>query len=425
MKKLLGSLLALSLLAGCGVQGSQGLTAAQRLGAMNAKDIGPLAPELPRVEGERPATLFSYIAMDDGLTGFATTYLKSIELSATSRIHDVAFADFKGKDNSYLFYLQPTSRAVDLTSPKSFLNPATKEVTSNDPAVLAATTEWAFSTYPAPFKAMDIFAHGGGYLGQGTDAKPVPGSAHAIMTVSDVGNALRTGLKGQRLQLLNTLSCMMGNVEYAYELSDVADVLIASEDSIYATNDSTNLFTAELNKQLSGDVLDAKAIGAHMVEFADSRSNNSGYKTISAVDLTKMDALAGALKELSGVLVAAMPTQGDGILKAYDMVPNLDLGEFGNRDLWVFCTRLGDIKDPAITRAATHVKAALKASLIATNDREGRKAYGLSISLPRRFQDMVAWKRSPVFQASLNSKFYQATGWGEFLNKVYYATYVK
>jgi hypothetical protein len=245
------------------------------------------------------------------------------------------------------------------------------------------------------------------------------------MTVSDVGNALRTGLKGQRLQLLNTLSCMMGNVEYAYELSDVADVLIASEDSIYATNDSTNLFTAELNRQLSGDVLDAKAISAHMVEFADSRSKDSGYKTISAVDLTKMEAVAGAIKDLSTVLIAAMPTQGDAILKAYDMVPNLDLGEFGNRDLWVFCTRLGDIKDPAITKSANRVKAALKAALIATNDREGRKANGLSISLPRRFQDMMAWKHSPVFQDSLKGKFYQATGWGEFLNKVYYATYVK
>jgi hypothetical protein len=421
----MGSMLALSLLAGCGLQTPQGLNAAQRSGAFGAREVGPLAPELPRAEGERAATMFSYIAMDDGLTGFAKTYLKSIELSATNRIHDLAFADFKGKDNSYLFYLQPSTRAVELTSPKSFLNATTKEVTSNDPAVLAATTEWAFSNYPAKFKAMDIFAHGGGYLGQGTDEKQPDNQRRVIMTVNDVGTALRTGLKGQKLQLLNTLSCMMGNVEYAYELSDVAEVLIASEDSIYATNDSTNLFTAELNRSLSGDNLDAKAIASHMVEFANSRSKEAGYMTISAVDLTKMDAVASSIKELSTVLVAAFPTEGDAILKAYDAVPTMNLGEFGNRDLWAFCTRLGDVKDPALTKAATHVKAALKAALIATDDREGRRANGLSIAMPHRFKDMWIWKRSPVFQDSLKGKFYQATGWGEFLNKVYYATYVK
>ncbi len=37
------------------------------------------------------------------------------------------------------------------------------------PFMMQATVNWAFSNYPSDFQAMDIFAHGGGMVGFGTD----------------------------------------------------------------------------------------------------------------------------------------------------------------------------------------------------------------------------------------------------------------
>jgi hypothetical protein len=404
--------------AGCAAPVPMGAAIAPTAVGALSQPIARLNPTLPAAEGNRPVTMFSYIAMDDPLSSFAEMYLNALESTANNRVHTLAFADFQGTNSSYLFRIQPDRLPKQISSPRSFLSPTLKEVTANDPANVAATVNWAFSAQPSQFKAMTMFAHGGGYLGLGTDetqpGKSDPAQMKQIMSVSEFGGALRTGLKGRKLDLLNMLSCLMGATEYAYELRDVAEVLIASEDSIMATPDTTGAFTAELQKQLGSGTPDARAIGKRMAIFGNAKNENTGYLTIAAIDLTRMDEVKRSVNVLTNALLRAMPAHKAEIVQAYDAVPALAHDSVGQRDLWAFCNKLQGVNDPTVRQSALEVKATLKQAIIHARDKEGPAANGLSICMPPR-QSLAKLTQHPLYKAALQSRFAKATAWDDFI----------
>jgi hypothetical protein len=408
------SLLA-TVVAGCAAPVPMGAALAPgAVGALSQR-IDRLNPTLPKPEN-RPVTMLSYVAMDDGLNDFALMYLNALESTANPRVNAVAFADLQGDNSSFLYSITPDRDPKTVTSPKSLLSPKVKEVTANDPANVSAVVNWAYNTYPGQFKAMTMFAHGGGYLGLGTDeTQPGRKDLKQIMSVSEFGDALRKGLKGRKIELMNMLSCLMGNVEYAYELKDSVDVLIASEDSIYATEDTTAAFTAELQKQLGTGTPDARAIGKKMAIFGNARSDSTGYNTIAAIDLNKMDELRRGVNVLSNALLRAMPASRAQIVEAYDAVPKLKLDDMGQRDLWAFCNQLQKVNNPTVREAALGTKAALRQVIIHARDKEGPAANGLSITMPPRQMLQGGLTKHPLFQASLKSRFAKATAWDTFI----------
>lgn len=410
----------LALLSGCSSAGTPAAPAglASQPGQVQSQSqpIGRLDPTLPKGNGPRQAVFFSYIAMDDSLTEFAGKFLNAVQQTASNKVYSVAFADLQGPDNSGLYLMQPGAK----TPETSFLSPTLKEVTSNDPAVLAATVNWAFSTYDGRFKAMDMFAHGGAYMGLGTDEHQVGSDKREIMTVTQFGQALRTGLKGRRLNLLNMLSCMMGSLEFAYELKDVTEVLVASEESIYANDDSVVTVTSEINRLLAGPNPDAKAIGRQLAITANAKNPDSPYLTVSAIDVDRLDDVKRTVNGLANALLRAWPTHREAILAAYDAVPELELAEIGgvgNRDLWAFCNQLLKSNHGPIRQVAGDVKAALRKALLHTRDREGAAANGLSIMMPARHV-MRQFYNHELFKASLQSRFAQGTSWPEFMARI-------
>lgn len=413
----MSALLGISLLAGCAAPLGTVASGDETLNALS-QPIAQLSPSLPKATGKRQSTFFAYVAMDDHLTSYAEKFLGAVQDSTSDRVYNVAFADFQGADNSYLFYMQPGKQGF-ANAFRSFMTPKLKEVTANDPKHLASTVNWAYSNYPSDFKALDIFAHGGGMVGFGTDENQVNGDKRFIMSVGDIGNALRTGLKGRKVDVVNMLSCLMGNVEYAYELRDVAKVLLASEDSIFATDNTTVDLTAELNRQIAKPNPDARTIGKNLAIYGNAKYEESGYFTIAAVDLEKMGDLRRTVNVLSNALIAAMPSHTPEILAAYDGVPNLThSGWLGfNRDLWAFCNQLQKVNDPAVRQAALSVKHTLKDVLIHSRDKEGAAANGLSICMPHREGLNDMWDK-PFFKARLNSQFEQATSWNKFLTAI-------
>jgi hypothetical protein len=377
-----------------------------------------LAPDLPKPSGPRSTVLFAYVVMDDKLTAQADKFLNALESTASPVSHTIAFSDFLGADNSYLYSIQADPDPKALHSARSYLRPDLKEVTSNSAATIAAAMSWAYDRYPATFKALDFFAHGGGYLGLGTDATQVGATKISVLPLSEFSAGLRAGLKGRKLDLINLLSCQMGDVETAYELRDIADVLIASEDNISAGDDSTIHFTAELNRQMQTNRPDARKIAKDMAIFAEATHTGSDYWAISAIELARMEEVKRTVNVLTNQLLEAMPRHEAEILNAYDAVPNIALMNGSQRDLWTFCNQLNqEVSDPEIRQSALQVKAAIKKALIHTRDREGARCQGLSICMPPRkdIHKIMSW---PLFKASLNSQFAKATSWDRFIEAV-------
>ncbi|PIQ26408.1 hypothetical protein COW36_14495 [bacterium (Candidatus Blackallbacteria) CG17_big_fil_post_rev_8_21_14_2_50_48_46] len=385
-----------------------------------SQPLRPVKAQLPTARGERPVTMLSYIAMDDGLSQAGAMMIDAMEQSVSDRGYYLAFADLQGPDNSFLAYLINDHKPQQLGSAFSYLDKKTKEVDSNDPATLSQTINWAFSAYPGRMKVFDILAHGGGYFGIGTDDTKVSKNPREIMTVADFGTAIRQGLKGRQFDVMNFLSCLMGNVEALYELRDLSKVIIASEDSVMATQDTVVDFTRELTR-LSAQPLSPQQIGAQMVAFAKVRNAQTGYSTLAALDMRFMGEFKSSMNVLSNTLIRAIPANRAQIIAAYDQVPELkNSPNTGQRDLITFLNNLIRlVPNPAVQQSALAVKQVLKQKLmISAKDKEGIGANGLSIFLPP--SKVGPSQMPPDFgmianTGYLNTRFAKETSWDHFI----------
>lgn len=414
-RRALPALLAL-VVTGCGTPlanplGSRPVLRQQSSRVATAPSPVRLDPRLPIASGPKSATVLNLVLMDDPLSRFGERYLNAVEAATTPGVYELAMADFLGPDNSALYRLEPDTDRQAVSSPRSRLNPTTGEVASNDPATIAAVTDWAFASYPATFRALSVQSHGFGFAGLGTDATQPDGSARPAMSLTEFGGALRQGLSGRKLQLISMLSCQMGTVEAAYELRDVAEVMIASEASILATDDTTVRTTEALHRLLAQPQPDARRIAQQVAAIATDPRRPAGYVSISALDLGRVQRIADAVADLADALLAAMPAQAPAILAAYDAVPEIATdAASGQRDLLTFATRLQRVPDAAVQAAAQTVSQAIVQAMLLSRNRVGFGANGLGICLPTR-QDFARPEMHDRIEAGLRSRFARDTGW--------------
>ncbi|HEY9855461.1 MAG TPA: clostripain-related cysteine peptidase, partial [Stenomitos sp.] len=248
---LMGGLVAMSLLSACGTSGA--LTSTDAGTAMRAtadtpdvaSDIakyriaetpeGVLVRQLPSPRREKMATILSYRAMDNDLSGSLQGHLNDLEAAGSSTYANLlALSDANGPDDSYVHYLCQDGSAK-LVSPfmwaadplgMSSKPQALKEVNTADPRTLERFVGWGFRDYPGRFKVLDVASHGAGYQGMCMDFT----SNYEQMALPAFGQAVKSGLKGRKLDVLNLLACLMATVEVGYEFRDAAEVMVASED---------------------------------------------------------------------------------------------------------------------------------------------------------------------------------------------------
>ncbi|HEY9840281.1 MAG: clostripain-related cysteine peptidase [Candidatus Sericytochromatia bacterium] len=375
----------------------------------------PLSPALPKGREARPATVLSYLPIDDGLQEHIGFYLNTLERTTSPRTWQVAFSDALGPENTFFHLIQP-DKSDKVVSASSFPAPAIHEMTSNSPNTLASVVEWTYSNYNSPFKAFTYLGHGGGFMGVASDATPGPEGEYAsptgMLRLEDLRSALRRGLKGRKLDLINFHACLMANLEAAYSLRDVARVMYASEDVVGAHQEGTEKPTEILNTLLQQSNPDPYRIAREVAIQVQARQNPYGFATASAIDLDRIEELKQALNVLSGTLIRALPTQRQAILTAYNSVPEFqNAAGTGQRDLWTLSKRLLRVPDPKVQQAAGAVVAAMRRVLIHTRDSEGDAANGLSILMPPPAQ--AAGYIQQLGYA--NSPFGKDSGWDEFL----------
>lgn len=401
---------------GCGDL-QDGVFTALTLSAQEA--LGRLSPTLPPASGARPVTLFSYVAMDDVYSGFGAGYMKALEQTASPHIHNVAFLDQAGPDNSLLYRVMPGPSTNRLDSPFSLLAPGVKEVNSDAASTLAATASWAYGTHPGHMRVIDVFTHGAGFLGLGSDATR-PQTTPESMTVKEFGDALRQATGGQKLDLIKLLSCLMGTVELAAELVDATDVMLASELEIGMDHSAVLDDTKAFQNLLARPRPDARDVAVRLVSHVAKKHEAgqwNGHAALAAIDLTRIPSVVQAVDRLSQVLLAILPTHHDAILAAYDAGPLLSM-TMPQRDLWHFCERLKSIPHPALTQTAQGVQAALKKAVIASFNQDPAATFGLGIGMPERGRQMQETLEDPIYVRSRGGRFWRQTAWYQFIEAI-------
>lgn len=430
-------------LTGCGFGPNLG-TALNGLSAEAAgrKDLGAgaytafkLAPQLPKAEGSRRAVKLTYLMTDDDAhqSPQSAGMLAMMDGLPQQHVHNLVFRDGKELGDSTLTYLRQADRNPKaIGNPTSPLAPGVTEVASNHPKVFSEVLEWSLDQHPAKRRYLQIYTHGGGIFGIGTDTrqtgpdgKPLPeAQTRKVMRLHEFGEAMRQALKGRSLDAVYFRACLMGSIEALYEVRGLVRYAIASEDVSMSTDNSnlamTQLFDelaakdtepAELSRQLA-----IAGRGKHPTQVP----GHSGYNTIGAYDVGQMDELKTSLNVLAKALQADLKGPGKAaVLAAYDATPAFNEKYAAMRDLWAFTAQLLKQPTSASTKAAVEaVRAAQRKATLHAKDAFADAANGLSILLPPRGNAEAKQKHLAFMDGAYQqSRFAKDSAWDAFVRE--------
>lgn len=379
--------------------------------------MGLFVRDLPQVKHDKMASLLSYRAMDNDLGDNALRpHLDNLEVAGSSAYANLlVFADGADTGDSRTYYIRH-DRTPALNSPYLFPGGAQHELNSADPETLRQFVSFGFSRYPGKFKVLDVASHGGGYQGMCADFD----SSYAQMSLDQFGNAIKTGLKGRKLDVLNLLACLMGAIEVAYEFRDVASVLVASEDNLMGDDvdlvlDYDRTFGAIANLP-SNVVASAKDLGRAIVSAAHPARARSGAFTLAAIDMDRVAGVKRQVNVLSNALLAAMPAKKALILAAWNGTPFMyrdSQGVSSHRDIIGFCKLLQTrVNDSEIRGAAHDLEDAVEGLIIHFRRKGPEKglAHGLSIYMPAPDEAF-----NPAY---LQTRFARDTAWPKVIKAI-------
>jgi hypothetical protein len=259
----------------------------------------------------------NYFMADDGYghqSQYAQQMLQVLDDLPQRRAHTVVFRNGGESGDSRLYDIQQGDKVpAVVAAPSSRLAPGVSEVQSNIPRVIAQILGWTLDRYPAKDSCLTIYTHGNGAAGLGGDRNQTDLAGKALPAVQqidrialpDFASALRQGLKGRKLDVLNLVACLMGNVEALYELRGLVHYAVASEN-VHHSVDGMVPLTKTLDDLINRGLAPADVARRFAKAALDKDTSKAlSYDTISAIDIDQMDELKSAINHLVKVLKAA------------------------------------------------------------------------------------------------------------------------
>ncbi|HXK46220.1 MAG TPA: clostripain-related cysteine peptidase [Deltaproteobacteria bacterium] len=270
-------------------------------------------------------TFMVYMAADNNLSDAGIGDINEMEQTgSTNAVNVVVQAEFS-QDYSGEDVSDETvrGRIIEDSSTKS-ISSMLSEIGNkdmSDPDTLAEFIQWAADTYPADHYTLVLWDHGDGWKAYPEDATPYKGalqddtSSGSMMSLPDIASAIR--LSGVHFDLINFDACYMGMYEIAYELSDLADYLVFSEEVTPSDGDPYNTILAHLtgDPSMTGREL-AALTAAEYISFYQGQDRTIATK--SAVDTAQIALLHSQLAELAGLITAGIGTERTALQFARD-----------------------------------------------------------------------------------------------------------
>lgn len=271
--------------------------------------------------------------------------------------------------------------------------------------------------YPADRYLLALYDHGGGWMGACSDV-----TNNDWLSMLEISRALRA--TGGVDIIAFTAPCMMGALESVYQLRDLADVYIASQDlSGYAAwhgimDDICGILDASSELTIAAIAKKIVRLVAQNPYWASQFFGGEEWITMSAVDAQKTRAVAHQVDVVSRYAAVHMAKLFDDLKPAargaWKMGRNGEL-TVGERDLYHFAGKwAASVTDPFVADHLQMLLAALDDAVLAEYHGWAQTgANGLSIYFPQYKRDYY-----PSY-ASSNLDFAGNTGWDEFLNAFY------
>ena len=333
-------------------------------------------------------TFLIYEASDNDLEKFMVQDINEMENVGSSNNMNIVLQMDRGKTPSELSGGWKGARRIKLDKNEdpynidSTVQEDLGQINMSDPRTLSEFIQWGMKKYPAQNYMLLISDHGAGWAGAVEDE-----SHDGWMTLPDIRKAMEDAKDktGRKIDIVGFDACLMGQSEVAYELKDVANYMVASEESegaggwpyhnILAKDVLNNFSTALMMKVELGPAEVAKFI------VRASAMDKENIPTISAVDLNKMNNVGEATKQLTQAIIDT-DTPRPVLKTIIRKTQNFE----GFKDHYDFCRRIvlsKDVKDEKLKKAAQKVMDEVySAVILEEHSQQYPDAQGLSINIP-------------------------------------------
>ena len=180
------------------------------------------------------------------------------------------------------------------------------EKNMGDPETLKDFAQWSIQNYPAQRYMLVLWNHGGGFRSSeiisrdicwdynfGLDRITMPQLEDALFFIY--------GQLGKEIDIIGMDACYMGMIEVAYQVKDYAQIMVASEASV--PGDGWQ-YDAVMESFVANPNQNANQFASEIVDcYYHQYSGTGGNVTLSAVDLSQIDNLAGQISGLAQAVI--------------------------------------------------------------------------------------------------------------------------
>jgi len=244
---------------------------------------------------------------------------------------------------------------------------------------------WAQQRYPADHYAVVIWNHGAGWRPTRDGTNRLPVFPRSVSIDDDTQSEIQIWELPQALDVTPRMdmvifdASLMQMAEVAYEIRDMAQVMVGSEESPPGEGYVYDSFLRDLTGNPS---MTAAQFGTQIVERTIQDYGTSSNITQSAIDLSKMQNVVDKLHAFAISLMAHRSDSASAMTTARSDAQHY--AYFDNKDLWDYADLIRARTSATDLRAAAdNMKAAIEAALIA--ERHGTingRSHGLAIYVP-------------------------------------------
>jgi hypothetical protein len=280
------------------------------------------------------------------------------------------------------------------------------EVNMADYQTLRDFINYGKDNYPADRYLLWIVNHGGAWKGACMDDT----SNEVAMSMDEIQQALS---ESGGVNIISFLACLMSSLESVYELRDLVDIYIGSEDLAHIS--AWNGICGDTN-QLLTDIpdLSSEEIAIEIVSYFKEHHNPPANKlTMSAIRTNKVESLANAINELAKYFVTHWIRSYSNVKEAFDNTFLLSDWQSWAEVFEVYDLR-GFIENlPNSSKKQAALNAFDEAIITEVHGYDMTETYGLSIFFQAHKSSYQCFKNYKSKELGLD--FPKDTCWNEFL----------
>ncbi|MHA1309285.1 MAG: clostripain-related cysteine peptidase [Candidatus Helarchaeota archaeon] len=353
-------------------------------------------------------TYIGYFCADNNLDEYGVDDINEIEtgMDNLANISIITIIDRYHSGATTYRIQHDTSSAI--TSPIVHPTGIPSEPNMGDGTTLRTFLKWVFQNYPAEKYVLDLWDHGGGWFGISFDDH----SGQDGLSLAEVRDAISGALADageDKIDIISMDACLMGMLEVMYYLQGLCDVLVSSEETIYAPGYPYKTIIGDLC--LYGDTHTTYQISSMMVDNYETYYSSYSGCTLSAVNLssTSYNDLTTTFSHFADSLYNNLLGQSSQVQSAREQTQEFYYPSF--IDLYDFCDFLTPMGLSYISSNASALKTVINKVVINYAATGTSRAKGISIYFPKTSSDYRSSYGSQLISTSTN--------WDNFLNYYY------